>query len=57
MAKYDDGLAGFKAWRTEVYGGPEKSDSLLDGIAGIGLAIISCLNSNELGWDECLMLS
>lgn len=57
MAKYDDGLAGYKAWRTEEYGSPEKSEFLLEGIAGIGLAILSYMNSNELDWDECLMLS
>ena len=57
MAKYEDGLAGYKAWRTEEYGGPEKTDTLLEGIAGIGLAILSRLNSSELAWDACLMLS
>ena len=57
MAKYEDGLAGYKAYRTEEYGGPEKSEVLLDGIAGIGLALLSYLSCNEIAWDECLMLS
>jgi len=57
MAKYEDGIVGFKAWRKEEYGGPEKSDTLLEGIAGIGIAMLSNLNSNELAWDECFMLS
>jgi hypothetical protein len=35
MAKYDDGLAGFKSWRTYEYGGPEKTENLLEGVAGI----------------------
>ncbi len=57
MAKYDDGLAGFKAWRKEKYGGPVKSDSFLEGIAGIGLVLLSHLKSDEIDWEECLMLS
>lgn len=57
MAKYDDGLAGYKAWRNEEDGGPENSESLLEGIAGIGIALLSYVNKNETSWDECLMLS
>jgi len=57
MAKYNDGLAGFKAWRREENGGPEKSNSLLEGIAGIGLFLLSHLTSNEIAWDTCFMLS
>jgi len=57
MEQNNGGLAGFKAWRTEEYGGPVKSDLLLDGIAGIGLVLLSYLKNNEIYWDECLMLS
>ena len=57
MAKYDDGLAGFKTWHQEEFGGPEKSTILLDGIAGIGIALLSHFKSNEMAWDECFMLS
>ena len=57
MRKYDDGLAGFKAFRKEEYGGPEKSDSFIEGIAGIGIALLSHLKSDESAWNECLMLS
>ena len=57
MAHHDDGLAGFKNWRTIEYGGPEKSENLLEGVAGIGIALLSYLNSNLLTWDECLMLN
>ena len=57
MAKYEDGLAGFKTWRIKESGGPEKLDNLLEGVAGIGLALLSCLHINELAWDECLLLS
>ena len=57
MAKYSDGLAGFKAWRKEEYGGLIKTGNLLEGIAGIGLALISNLKSGNMRWDECLLLS
>jgi lantibiotic modifying enzyme len=57
MGKYTDGLAGFKAWRKEKYGGPVKSDSLLEGIAGIGLVLLSQLKCDEITWDKSFMLS
>jgi lantibiotic modifying enzyme len=57
MQKYDDGLVGYKAWRTEEYGGPENSDLLLEGIAGIGIVLLSYLDSDQMAWDECFMLS
>lgn len=57
MAKYADGLAGFKAWHTEEYGGPAKSATLLEGIAGIGLALLSYMKNGAIAWDECLLLS
>ena len=31
--------------------------NLLDGIAGIGLSLISAISSIEPQWDECLLLS
>ncbi|MCL1866252.1 MAG: lanthionine synthetase C family protein, partial [Oscillospiraceae bacterium] len=57
MSKYKDGLAGFKAWRTEKFGGPINSNSFLEGIAGIGLFLLSYLKSDMITWDGCLMLS
>ena len=57
MAKYGDGLAGFKAWRREEDGGSVALDCFLDGLAGIGLALVSNLKSENMGWDECLLLS
>jgi len=56
MAKYDDGLAGYKAYRKEEYGGPEKLNTLLEGIAGIGIALLCSLESDEIAWNECIML-
>jgi lantibiotic modifying enzyme len=56
MAKFDDGLAGFKKWA-----GNEKQwetcYSLLEGITGIGLCFLSALDNKLLSWDECLLLS
>lgn len=56
-AMYDDGYAGYKAWRSEDYGGLVKTPSLLEGIAGIGLAMISSVSDIEPKWDRCLLLS
>lgn len=57
MAKYPDGLAGFKSWRADNFGEYVISENMLTGIAGIGLVFLSCLNSNDTAWDKCLMLS
>ena len=57
MAKYTDGSAGFKAWRTEKLGGFVKLNSFLEGISGIGLVLLSHLQRDKTSWDECLMLS
>jgi len=57
LAKHKDGFAGFKAWRREEFGGPQKSYFFLDGIAGIGLALLSQQNIDENAWNECLLLS
>ncbi len=35
----------------------EKTKYLLEGIAGIGLAMISAVSDIEPIWDECLLLS
>lgn len=57
MAYHKDGLAGFKAWHTDKYGGWVKETGLLEGIAGIGLALMSFSYEIEPKWDECLLLS
>ena len=58
MATFEDGLAGFKTlqmsegkpvWVTD-YG-------LLEGISGIGLALLTYYYEIEPEWDECLLLS
>lgn len=57
-ATYKDGYAGYKRWNgIKKTWTPELS--VLEGISGIGLAIISYLSQNKdmLNWDECLMIS
>ncbi|MFP4025540.1 MAG: lanthionine synthetase C family protein [Thiohalospira sp.] len=57
MAKFEDGLAGYKTWRSVEYGGWQNDYGLLTGITGIGLAFISAVSDIEPAWDECLLLS
>ncbi|MCX6583336.1 MAG: lanthionine synthetase C family protein [Candidatus Aminicenantes bacterium] len=57
LATYEDGYAGFKAWHTEKYGGWIPEAGLLEGVAGIGLMMISMLSDIEAHWDRCLFLS
>ncbi len=53
-AFHKDGYAGFKMWTKE---GWKNELSVLEGIAGIGLVIISYLSEEDSNWDECLMIS
>ena len=58
MAKFSDGLAGFKTM--EVPDGKPKwinKYGLLEGISGIGLAMLTYYHETEPTWDECLLLS
>jgi len=58
MATFEDGLAGCKAFRLED-GKPAWASEygLLEGIAGIGLALLTYYYEMEPAWDECLLLS
>ncbi len=56
MARFEDGLAGFKTWHG-LDKGWKNEPGLLEGIAGIGLAMISAVSDIEPTWDECLLLS
>lgn len=59
MAKFEDGAAGYKAYHG-INGEEWKSEySFLEGIAGIGLSLISYLSDNpeDSTWDEILLLS
>ena len=55
MASHKDGLAGFKTMRDNV--GLVNEYNLLEGIAGIGLALYSHITDEEPTWDRCLLLS
>ena len=57
MAKFKDGLAGYKTWHHPKYGGWQTDNNLLDGIAGIGMSLLSFLDKNDPAWDECLLLT
>jgi lantibiotic modifying enzyme len=57
MASFDDGYAGYKALHGERRGGRVKEAGLLEGITGIGLALISAVSTVEPKWDQCLLLS
>ena len=57
MAIFDDGIAGFKFWKTKELGGWKNEFALLDGVTGVGLALISAISDIEPKWDECLLLS
>lgn len=55
MARWNDGLAGFK-YRT--HNGYENNYNLLEGITGIGLALIAALDTEtKPAWDRCLLIS
>jgi lantibiotic biosynthesis protein len=54
LATYSDGLAGFKAFTAE---GMRNEPSMLEGIAGIGLSLISAIEPIDPKWDKFFMLS
>ena len=54
FSKYEDGLAGYK---TSLIDELKCDYSLLTGISGIGLALISCIEKGNQEWDEMLLLS
>ena len=54
MANFENGLAGYKTYETKEW----KNDySLLIGISGIGLVLLTCLDDNKQIWDELFLLS
>ncbi|TAL65342.1 MAG: hypothetical protein EPN88_09710 [Bacteroidetes bacterium] len=57
MAVFEDGLAGYKAFYTYPNGGMENNFGFLEGVAGIGLAMISSVSEIEPAWDNALLLS
>ena len=57
MAHHENGYAGYMQWTGGENEGWRLESGLLEGIAGIGLSIISYLAPFETKWDECLLIS
>lgn len=57
MDTFQDGLAGYKASISTSGTEYENCTGLLEGIAGIGLALIGAVADFEPNWDECLLIS
>lgn len=57
MSKFENGLAGFKTWQTEEFGGWKNDYSFLEGVTGIGLSLVSSVSNSEPKWDQALLLS
>ena len=56
MGMHKEGYAGYMKWQGGENAGWENEYVLLDGIAGIGLTLISYLNPKQMKWNECLMM-
>ncbi len=56
MAIHEKGYAGYMQWVGGENPGWRTEISLLEGIAGIGLSMISYLEPSISKWDECLMM-
>lgn len=57
MARFSDGPGGFKARYGDDFGGWVNRLDLLEGVSGIGLALISLISPVEPAWDSCMLLS
>ena len=57
MSKFEDGLAGYKTCISNDSKKLENCTGFLEGIAGIGLALISSVSDIEPSWDEFLLIS
>jgi len=56
MDTHKDGYAGYMQWRADGVAQWRKETNLLEGIAGIGLAIISKIEPHNTKWDQCLLI-
>lgn len=56
MSVHEQGHAGYIQWKAGEDTGWKSETNLLEGIAGIGLSIISYLAPFETKWNECLMI-
>ncbi len=53
---HTDGYAGYKHWNPALQEWKANA-TLLEGISGIGLTLLSYLSNSNLPWDECLMIN
>ena len=54
FSRFEDGLAGYK---TYIKDGWKNDYSLLMGISGVGLVLLSYLENDKQDWDEMFLLS
>jgi hypothetical protein len=54
-----EGIAGFRAWEVNPSGeaGWRSDAGLLEGAAGVGLALLGALSTVEPAWDRTLLVS
>jgi lantibiotic modifying enzyme len=57
MATFEDGLAGYKTHHIPQHGGWQNDYGFLEGIAGIGLAMMSFASNIDPNWDSALLIS
>ncbi len=61
MAKYEDGIGGFKFLNNYSLNQSEwfyqNNPSILMGSAGVGLALLSFLKEEKMKWSECILLN
>lgn len=61
MAKYDDGLAGYRTPisidNTAANMRLENEFGFLEGISGTGLALLGFIDHKTMDWDKCLLIS
>lgn len=57
MAKFQDGLAGYKSYNPSETGGWVNETNFLNGISGIGMSMLSSISNIDISWDESLLLS
>jgi lantibiotic modifying enzyme len=57
MASFEDGLLGYKSFHSADLGGWQNDYSLLEGVSGIGISMISSIADIEPKWDRVLLLS
>lgn len=56
-ATFEDGYGRFKSWKGRKMGGWHNLADIVDGVSGIGLAVLAALSNIEPGWDRIFLLS